>query len=369
MRIGIDARMYRKGGFGLARYIQKLLEHLEAIPDTNEYVVFLLRSQMDAYMPQDPRFRKVCADVPWYTLREQIEMPFILSREGLDLMHFPHFNVPLAYFGASLVTIHDLIMLTHPLSAASAVTTRHPFIHNLKHLALRCCLYSAVKRARTVITVSSFVKKQLCERYCLPDDRVIVAYEAGDIADTIENMPDVRRPYVLCAGSAYPHKNISVLLDAWSVLQEKGDDLSLYLCGQEDVFTERLRKKIAERGLGKTVRHLGTVSDEALAGLYRGALATISPSLEEGFGLPPLESILYGTPVLVSDIPVYREILNDACLFFNPTSADDILNIINEIRNESTRSMLLERGRAVAARYSWRACAQKTHDAYCSVQV
>src|SRR4030042_5629936 len=121
MRIGIDARFFGSIGKGLGRYTQKLIENLEKIYEHNHYFIFLRRGNWNEYRPRKKNFTKVLADVPWYSLREQIEMPRIIRKCGLDLVHFPHFNVPVGYRGKFVVTIHDLILLRYPTKKASAL--------------------------------------------------------------------------------------------------------------------------------------------------------------------------------------------------------------------------------------------------------
>src|SRR5258708_3370943 len=114
MRIGIDARFYGSVGKGLGRYTSELISHLEKIDNGNDYVIFLRASNFKSYVPKNPRFTKVLAEFPWYTWSEQVRYPKLLNSHMLDLMHFPHFNVPFFYRKPFVVTVHDLILLSHP---------------------------------------------------------------------------------------------------------------------------------------------------------------------------------------------------------------------------------------------------------------
>ena len=214
MRIGIDARFYGPTGKGLGRYTEKLIKYLEKLDHGNDYVIFLRKENWKKSHPGNPRFEKVLADYRWYTLSEQKNMPRILNKYSLDLVHFPHFNVPLFYRGDFVVTIHDLILLDFPTKRA---TTLGSVKYAIKNLAYKKVIKSAVKRAKKVITVSEYTKKRLVERFNLDEDKIIVTYEACDKVESSESgMMDrdvlkihrINKPYLLYVGNAYPHKNL-----------------------------------------------------------------------------------------------------------------------------------------------------------------
>ena len=154
MNIGIDARMYgpRVGGGGLGRYVEQLVTQLQATDTKNRYVLFLKKENFDACIITNPNFEKRLTDVHWYGLEEQLKMGGIIDREHLDLVHFPHFNVPLFVRTPFVVTIHDLILLDEPFS--SKVSTRHQTIFTLKYWGYKLVLAHAVSRAKKVIAVS-----------------------------------------------------------------------------------------------------------------------------------------------------------------------------------------------------------------------
>ena len=148
--IGIDARFYGTIGKGLGRYTQKLIENLEKTDTENRYFVFLRKENFEEYQPKNPNFQKVMADYKWYTVYEQINMPRILSKYKLDLVHFPHFNVPIFYRKRFIITIHDLILIHFPTIRG---TTLNPFCYWIKFLAYKVIIDSAIKRAKKIITV------------------------------------------------------------------------------------------------------------------------------------------------------------------------------------------------------------------------
>ena len=167
MRIGIDARFYGSSGKGLGRYTERLIEALEREDEKNEYVIFLRRENFDEYQPYSKRFTKVRADYAWYGFAEQFLFPWQLWREQLDLVHFPHFNVPIFYLGRFVVTIHDLILLRYPTVRN---TTRLTIWYWMKFLVYRMVIRVACFRARRVITVSPVLPAKFCSRCQVPEN-------------------------------------------------------------------------------------------------------------------------------------------------------------------------------------------------------
>lgn len=370
MRIGIDARMYRCG-LGIGRYIEKLIEKLEICDHENEYVIFLRKDSYGSYHPQNILFSKVCVDIPWYSLREQIILPLILAQYRLDCVHFPHFNVPIFYRKRYIVTIHDLILIKFPLSATSAATTRHSTIHWMKYHAYRWILSRATQHALAIITVSHYVKKDLITLLHLPEEKIHVVYEAADPPNpSARNIlpPSVRKPYLFNAGNAYPHKNLETLLLAFKLLIKEHPNLSLVLCGQEDFFRKRLLVRIGQLALENHVIHLGCVNEERLEILYHNAILYVFPSFEEGFGLGGLEAMYRDVPVAASNSTCFKEIYGSAAVYFNPSdmkNMHDILKLI--IEDHILRSSLVELGRACVRKYSWIETAEKTKKLYMSL--
>ena len=174
MRIGIDARFLGSKGKGLGRYTQKLIENLEKIDPENQYVIFLRQENWSQYEPKSPRFKKVLADFRWYSLAEQMWFPAKIYRERLNLMHFPHFNVPIFYFKPFIVTIHDLILRHFPTHRSS---TLGPIKYWLKNIAYRIVIWLAIRRAKKIIVPSNYVKKDILNNFNMDEEKIIITYE------------------------------------------------------------------------------------------------------------------------------------------------------------------------------------------------
>lgn len=387
MKIGIDARFYGPVGKGLGRYTQEVVDNIIKITNTGEgddfqYVIFLSPSNFDEFDADRPGVRKVKLDCPWYGWKEQLLMPFYLRREKLDLIHFPHFNVPILTPGKFIVTIHDLILTHFPTVRA---TTRQHALYYFKNFAYRLVIFAALKRSRRIITVSEFTKKDIVDKFKIKPGKIVVTYEGVanltkgrdslfvSKLDNREILAQYHIPqnFLLYVGNAYPHKNLEILLRVFSRLHGEYPDLRLVLVGKLDYFYERVREAARslnlwqKENINSPIIFPGYVPDAQLEILYAEARAYIFPSLYEGFGLPPLEAMAKGCPVLSSDRASLPEILGNAAIYFNPEDeADMVLKIREVLIDKELRAGLIERGLARAKRYNWWECARETLAVY-----
>ena len=373
MYIGIDARFYGTLGKGLGRYTEKLIEHLEALDSDDEYVIFLRRENFDEYVPRSPRFKKVIAQYAWYGLAEQTLFVILLYRFRFDLVHFPHFNVPLLYRRPFVVTIHDLILVHYPTLKN---TTRLAPLYWAKFLVYRVVIASAVKRARAIITVSHFTEADLLTTYPETAGRITVTYEAAEHSSEWSSEAEVRsllerlelldgtprdilesvRPYFLYVGNAYPHKNLEILFAVARAFPE----YRLVLVGKDDFFYERLRARGKELGL-TNILFTGFLTDQELSPLYRYSRAYVFPSLYEGFGLPPLEAMSRGAVVVASRAGSLPEILGEAAYWYEAESESALIDALRSVTTDhGLAETLRTRGYAQVARYSFRTMARET---------
>lgn len=351
-RIGIDARLYSQTGVG--RYIRNLLENLSTLSTDNEYVVFVNDEDWKdiQYLKMAFIFKKI--NVRWHSIQEQLEMPLLLWKERLDLLHVPYFNVPLLCPVPFIVTIHDLTILTHSTGRAS--TLPGP-LYSLKHFVYKRVLSHAVHNACHIIVPSYTVKDSI--KIFFPTSRVPISVTYEGVKPYITStIAPITTPYFLYVGNAYPHKNIEYLL---SVFKQYRGDTQLVLVGEEDFFYKRLKKEIQD----KRVIVYGKATDEELAALYSNAKALVFPSLSEGFGLPLVEAMTYGCPILASDITVFREICQDAARYFDPTNEQSLLTMLENFDySQSDNSVLVAKGKQMAKQYSWEKMAKQTQQIY-----
>jgi len=308
------------------------------------------------------------ADWPHYSWQEQIFLPLLLFKLRPDLVHFPHFNVPLLYGGKQVVTIHDLIK--HH-SRGQATTTKAAWLYWPKYWVYRWLMGRVVRRAKQIITVSRWTKKELQNYYPAAAKKITVVYNGvGSLfadhrqrqlqsEDVLEKY-QVKRPYLIYTGSLYPHKNVRRL-----VLAVRKIGINLVVVSSRNVFWRRFRHQVRQLQTEKLVNLVGFVPDEELVVLYRQAEAFVFPSLLEGFGLPGLEAMSVGTPVMAANAAALPEIYGPAALYFNPQDTDQLVQKINSLlNNPKIKERLIERGLEQVKKYSWVTTARQTIKIY-----
>ncbi len=383
-RIGIDARFYGPVGKGLGRYTQEIVDNITKIDSRNQYVVFLGPHNFDEFALERENVRKIMVRAGWYSLAEQILMPFYVWRARLDLMHWPHFNVPIFTPGKFVVTIHDLILTKFPTRRA---TTLSPWLYKIKNLAYRLVIWLAVKRARRIIAVSQFTKDDIVQQFKIRPEKITVTYEGvANLAKGRDSLfaaklddketllgYNIDSPFLLYVGNAYPHKNLEGLVRVFGKLVETQNfaSLRLVLVGKKDYFYERVQGYARKLGLyrpgdkNSPIVFPGYVPDAKLEILYKQARAYVFPSLYEGFGLPPLEAMAKGCPVISSNRASLPEVLGPAAVYFDPGNEKEMLEQIKRvINNEDQCQDLIKKGLAQVKKYSWWECARKTLEVY-----
>jgi glycosyltransferase involved in cell wall biosynthesis len=353
MRIVIDARLYSQTGVG--RYIRQLISHLAKIDRGNQYLIYLTSEDFSLFKPA-PNFAKKLVNIRWHSLKEQLVLPLLLIKDRANLVHFPYFSVPIFYPGRFLVTIHDLTIDHFDTGQAS---TRHLLIYKLKRRAYRWIIRRALNRAQKVIAVSQTTKKEIIEHYQIKPQKIVVTYEAAELEKPLSKKtpPLIPPPYLLYVGNAYPHKNLTLFLKA-------NLDTKIVLVGKKDFFYQRLEKELTSSQKEKIIL-FGQANDQQLSNLYQHALAFIFPSLMEGFGLPGLEAMACGLPVICSDIPVFREIYQEAALYFEPDNAGDLaLKVGRLLKDKKLYQDLQKRGFQLVKKFSWHKMAQQTLKTY-----
>lgn len=365
MKIGIDARMYGAGkNRGIGRYVVMLLDHLQDIDKENQYIVFLNRDNFDEFKPKYDNFSKVKINIPWYSLLEQIFLPFLIGKYKLDLIHFPHFNAPVLYKGKFAITIHDLIM-THYTEDRS--TTKNKFIYRLKIIIAKWLVKKAATSASFIFTPSDYTKQDIIKRLGVDESKIKVTYEAVDgkeekINKVMPSKLNIQKPYLFYVGAAYPHKNLELMIAAFRRFN-KQLNWQLVLAGKLDYFYQRLKSEIVREG--ENISILGEVSDSELDWLYHNASVFIFPSQIEGFGLPPLEAMSHGCPVVASRSSSLPEVLGKAALFFDQNNEADLVRVLEMVTvDKELRQDLINKGKERVKNFSWHKMAEETRQGY-----
>lgn len=368
MRIGIDARFYNESGVG--RYLRNLINNLSVLDKKNQYFILLLKKDFDEFEKAE-NFKKIMADFKWYGFAEQFKLPKLLGQLELDLVHFPHFNVPIFYTGRFVVTIHDLIHQHHSLERA---TTLNPFTFKIKQIGYRKVFKAAVDKSQKILVPSKSVQQLLITEWFIDRKKIIVTPEAVDdnIITTAEKMTKfdcekvlskfkIIKPYLFYVGNAHPHKNVEGLITTFLRIRQKYSNLKLVLSGYDHYFWQRLKM---EKG-DKDIIYTGFVTDDELVALYKGAMAFILPSFEEGFGIPILEAMACSCPVISSNAGSLMEVGGEACLYFNPKNSSDMMEKISKVFNDGKlKAQLVKKGLKRYSYFSWKKLAQKTLEVY-----
>lgn len=373
MRIGLDLRYVYDHFPGIGRYsfhLAQALSHLE-----HPHTLVLLHNPAltnHRYHLADLRsgsaVELVATTIRPFSLAEQIALPHLVRALRLDLLHSPYYIKP--YVGLpclSLVTIHDLI--GRRFSRTLSRRGRWLF---------RLTIGLAVRSAAHIITVSEHSRHDIAHAYRLPPSRISVTSEAA--AAHFCPQPPARiaavraryglpQRYVLYLGANKPHKNLPRLVQAWQQMQHEWshpDPLPrLVLAGHQDPRYPTAHQIAAQHGLSHTVQCLPDVAEEDLPALYSGADLFVFPSYYEGFGLPPLEAMACGTPVLCAAASSLPEVVGTAALLVDPYSVGAIAAGLTRLLNSADlRAHLREQGLQQAARFSWQRTARATLDVY-----
>ncbi len=368
MRIGIDAHHVNGKPQGSRTYLLSLikaLSRLSPLPplSKDELIVYSFRpEETSAFLAVDTlEHRRV------FPRSARIRLPFVIPalamRDRLSVLHSQYLAPPLSLV-PDVVTIHDILFETHPDLFEGAFSERS--------VAL---MRRTARRAAVILTVSEFSRRALVERYQLPPDKVLVTPNGVDReafhpmgSTALLEVRDRYRldgPFVLAVGRIEPRKNLLRLIRAFSRARERlSGGVRLVIAGQED-FRSREVFEEAERQAGGSVRFLGAVPDTDLPALYNLAEALAYPSLAEGFGIPVLEAMACGTPVLASPRGALPEVGGDAVLWVDPEDEEALAGGIEKILTDSEiRGKLRAAGPSRAWRFDWNETAKRTLEAY-----
>ncbi|MQA29802.1 MAG: glycosyltransferase [Luteitalea sp.] len=364
VRIGIDARKLHD--FGIGTYIRNLLRQLARLDRDTEFVVFCGPNDVAQLKGLGPNFRPVIELAGNYSVAEQVRIPLAVRREGVALFHAPHYVLPPLVPCRSVVTIHDCIHLMFPQYLPGRFALAYA----------RTAMSLASRRATRILTVSESSKRDIVRFFGTEPQKIDVIPNAFDdyfgVEPREEDMIRVRERYqlhdefVLYAGNVKPHKNLERLIEAFHLVRKRGlDHLKLVLIGDKISKYAALRRAVHRHQLHKYVRFLGYMPQETLAVMYRLAGVFVFPSLYEGFGLPPLEAMASGTPVVTSNVSSLPEVAGDAALLVDPYDPQAIADGIYQVLADAgLRRDLRAKGLARARQFSWETSVRRIRDIY-----
>lgn len=359
--IAIDARLINTS---TGRYIERLLYYLEKIDTTNQYTVLVRDKDETFWTPTNDNFQVMVADYDSYSFAEQIGYKRLLGNLRPDLVHFCMPEQPVLYRRRSVTTIHDLILLN------TYNSDKNWLVFRSKQLVGQFVFRWVARKSRFILSPTEYVKKSIIKTLRAPENRVITTFEAADVVSSKPEpfLPIGNREYIMYVGSQSDYKNTKRLILAHQKLLSSHPDLELLLVGRTSGVSGKAalnNKSWSEKQNHKNITFTGFVPDEQLAWLYANTSAYIFPSLMEGFGLPGLEAMVSGAPVVSSNATCLPEVYGDAAEYFDPTSVDDMAAAIERvIGDEKLRKKLIKAGAVQAKKYSWRRMAEQTHQVY-----
>ncbi len=375
MRIGLDARWIFPEITGIGSYTQELIRHLTLTDTENEYVIFFRheevrkRTSQYAELEQTSNFSTQLIPYGPFSLRNQWAMPGLIRKTRLDVYHSTNFMIPFPAFPAGrrgktacAVTIHDLIPLLFPEHTPKALKTRF-------HPVYRWIMREVGRRADLIITVSESSRKDILRHMAVPQEknnRVVAIHEG--VSDRYEPAPRPARDHkvVLYVGRMDPYKNVPGLLTAFDhIVREGVIPVRLRIIGPRDARYPHVQEMIEAKGLQEHIDWPGYVSGVELKQAYQEADVFVLPSLYEGFGLPVLEAMACGTPVVCGNRASLPEVAGDAALLVDPENTDALTDAIRSVLTDADRAEALRiRGLDRTAHFSWKRTAQETVRAY-----
>jgi glycosyltransferase involved in cell wall biosynthesis len=364
MRIVFDARTASDHFPGIGRYVVSLARALKMVAPDLELT--LLRD------PRSTGQRLVLPDVPTvacaaspFSIEQQWVVPGMLRSLGAAVYHSPYYLMPYRPGAPAVLTAHDLIPLVYPRFYTPAQRLVFRWAHGL-----------AVRTARVTVAVSSATRTDLMERLGARADRLVVIPEAADPrfapqpAAAIQAARDkyaLPDRYVLYVGSNKPHKNLELLVRAWNSIVTSGQTggARLVIAGHWDLHFPQARGLAERLNLGEQIRFAGPIPEDDLPAVYAGARLFVFPSLYEGFGLPALEAMACGAPVVCSSTSSLPEVVGDAALTMDPLDEQALASAMARVlRDDALREEMRARGIARAAEFSWERTARATLEVY-----
>lgn len=370
MKIGFDFRMGGSINAGIGRYSFELLKYLLDLKQ-DQYVVFYNPrnvNQADLKVIEEKGAQLIPAPFRHYSFGEQIQFPKLLNEFNFDLVHFPNFNVPIFYKGDFVTTIHD--MVHHKISG-------HKKSRYWKFLAYKYIMNFAAKKSKAIFTVTESAKQEIIDCLNIDPEKITVTHLApdryeGDVTpfEILKERYLLRRPYLLFLGALERKKNVIGLVRGFDAFLKKYKyDMDLVLIGRVDPNYPEIKQQCLEIPHKDNLVFTGFVSNADQAAFYENAFAFITASLHEGFGLPALEAMQYGIPVLATNSEVFNEVYDNAAIYFDGENPDDIADKINLlVSDQPFYESMQEKSVKRSNLFDWKTTAEKTNEVYHQVK-
>lgn len=377
MRIGIDCRtiLNPQGGemAGIGHYTYYLVKNLLAADKRNQYILLF-----DTRVIETREFEQKNVEIKFFPFYQYKKfMPVIyaqtlisayLNKQKLDVYHNPANFIPLGYRQPSVITVHDLAIFRHPDWFPGSLIN--------KSWSKRVTVPSSIKRAQKIIAVSESTKRDIIKLFKVPADRIEVIYEGAE-KNRISNFESriwkkkygIKDKFILYVGTLEPRKNVVGLVKAFDAWQEKnkkiGKDYQLIIAGGKGWKFGQVFKAITAAKFGERIRYIGYIPPDHKWELMQEATVFVFPSLYEGFGLPVLEAMSFGAPVITSKVSSIPEITGQAAALINPRSANQLTEVLTKVlASAKLRQKMSTLGRQQAKKFTWAKTARETLRVY-----
>jgi glycosyltransferase involved in cell wall biosynthesis len=357
-KIVIDARELRTS---TGRYVERLIHYLQQIDNGHEYIILLYPKDMDSWEPSNPNFKKLAWPFKEFTFSEQLGYWWQLRKLNADLVHFPIVQQPVLYRGKVVTTINDLttIRFKNP--------TKNWLVFTAKQRVYGWVNKVVAKKSSALLTYTKFVKEDISKFAKIKSNKITVTYLAAEeLSIKAEPLKLLEgKDFIMFNGRPLPHKNLYRVIEAFKIVREKYPDLLFVIAGKKDASFSSYVSFVKKLELENFIIFTDYIPDSQLKWAMEHAQAYIWASLSEGFGLPPLEAMMYGAPVVSSNATCMPEVLGDAAHYFDPTDVKDMALKIDEVlSNPVLRKKLVEKGKIQVKKYSWKRMAEQTLEIY-----
>ncbi len=341
-------------------YVKNLINQLQLIDQQNNYTIIVNKKDENKVKLFNNNFKLLSTDCQDFSIQEQTKLLFEIKKLKPDLVHFTMTQQPIFLNLPVVTTIHDLTTVRFDNPAKNFL------IFKFKQLIYRAVIKIVSKKSKLIITPSNFVKQDLVNYSKIAEKKVRVTYESAEFGDKttepIKNL--IGKDFILYVGRPNPHKNLQNLIKAFEIIKRSQPKLLLVLAGQLDQNYLAIKNSLSP-DLKDQIIFTDYISDQGLNWLYKNALVYAFPSLSEGFGLPGLEAMSFGLPLISSNATCLPEIYQNAAIYFNPLDVIDIANKINYVINDSSvREDLIKNGYIRLKSFSWKKMAEKTLTIY-----
>ncbi len=369
MNIVLDARFWRSSTGGIGRYTRELTHELLALGTDDRFHLVITPLDAPECAITDPRVQVEVVDIPHYSIAEQLRLPGILAGFESDLVHFLNFNQPVLYRGTRVTTIHDLTVKKFPVGRSqTSWVRRQGFDAVMRHAAA----------SDAVIAISEATKRDILTDLKPDPARVHVIYESADERfrpHTASELAAFRtltgreQPYILFVSQWRPHKGLPELITAFEHLKSRHRlPYQLVVTGKPSKDFPELSQAIERSPVRSDIVTPGFVDDDLLPGYYAAAAAFAFPSHYEGFGLPVLEAMQSGTPVVCTDTSSLPEVGGRAARYVEPERPDQLAKALYDVLTDDQVAVRMRNeGIQQAAKFSWQTMAKQTHDLYSQV--